>query len=71
MPARYEFKELLGSGSYGSVYAAWDAMEQRNVAVKRIEGVFKNDETSKRILREVTILSHLLHKHIVRVYDLP
>jgi len=71
VPARYEIGEMLGSGAYGAVCEAWDAQEQRKVAIKRVDGVYQDSVTSKRILREVAILSHLRHRHIVQIFDLP
>jgi len=62
---------LLGTGAYGSVCEAWDHVEGRRVAVKRIAGVFQSSAFCKRILREVAILSHLRHEHVVRMLDLP
>mmetsp|Transcript_74429 Transcript_74429/g.162817 ORF Transcript_74429/g.162817 Transcript_74429/m.162817 type:complete len:755 (+) Transcript_74429:56-2320(+) len=71
VPARYELEELLGSGAYGAVRSAWDSDEERKVAIKRVDGVYQDAVTCKRILREIAILSHLRHKNIVQVYDLP
>lgn len=71
VPAQYELGECLGAGAYGAVREAWDSVEQRKVAVKRVEGVYESYTTCRRILREVAILSHLRHKNIVEIYDLP
>lgn len=71
LPRRYRLGSILGMGSYGCVCDAWDTQARRRVAVKRIEGAFRNGVHCKRILREVAILSHLQHPHVVRVYDLP
>jgi len=71
LPERYRLGKLLGTGAYGSVCEAWDCEEQRRVAVKRIDGIFRDDVHCKRIIREVTILSHLRHSHVVQIYDLP
>lgn len=71
LPCRYRLGGILGMGSYGCVCEAWDTQARRRVAVKRIEGAFRNGVHCKRILREVAILSHLRHPHVVRVYDFP
>eukprot|EP00927_Polykrikos_kofoidii_P079335 TRINITY_DN76119_c0_g1_i1.p1 TRINITY_DN76119_c0_g1~~TRINITY_DN76119_c0_g1_i1.p1 ORF type:complete len:556 (-),score=70.48 TRINITY_DN76119_c0_g1_i1:70-1683(-) len=71
VPQRYELRQLLGAGAHGTVREAWDQKTQRRVAVKRIEGVYRESETCKRVLREVAILSHLRHENIVQIYDLP
>jgi len=71
LPSRYHLGPLLGVGSYGSVCEAWDTKEQRAVAVKKVERLFQSTTHCTRILREVTILSHLRHSHVVRIFDLP
>lgn len=71
VPQRYQLGSLLGTGAYGSVCEAWDHKDGRRVAVKRIAGVFQSAAFCKRILREVAILSHLRHEHVVRIIDLP
>eukprot|EP00747_Dinoflagellata_sp_TGD_P060847 gnl/TRDRNA2_/TRDRNA2_152234_c0_seq1.p1 gnl/TRDRNA2_/TRDRNA2_152234_c0~~gnl/TRDRNA2_/TRDRNA2_152234_c0_seq1.p1 ORF type:complete len:560 (+),score=83.08 gnl/TRDRNA2_/TRDRNA2_152234_c0_seq1:2-1681(+) len=70
LPTHYQLGQLLGCGAYGSVREAWDCTKQRRVAVKRIEHVFQDSVHSRRILREIAILSHLKHKHVVQIYDL-
>ena len=39
MPERYTLKRLLGSGSYGDVAEAFDNVEGRKVAIKRVDGL--------------------------------
>jgi serine/threonine protein kinase len=70
LPDCYHLGKFLGAGSFGSVREAWNTTEQRVEAVKRIDDVFEHSEHCKRILREVAILSHLKHAHIVEIYDL-
>jgi len=42
LPRRYRLGGILGMGSYGCVCEAWDIQARRRVAVKRIEGAFRN-----------------------------
>mmetsp|Transcript_17880 Transcript_17880/g.39225 ORF Transcript_17880/g.39225 Transcript_17880/m.39225 type:complete len:452 (-) Transcript_17880:170-1525(-) len=70
IPSCYEVKQLIGTGSYGSVCEAYDHDNRRLVAIKRIGHMFEDLIDCKRILREIAILSMLNHDHIVRIYDI-
>eukprot|EP00443_Scrippsiella_acuminata_P056670 CAMPEP_0115487216 /NCGR_PEP_ID=MMETSP0271-20121206/60840_1 /TAXON_ID=71861 /ORGANISM="Scrippsiella trochoidea, Strain CCMP3099" /LENGTH=490 /DNA_ID=CAMNT_0002915257 /DNA_START=136 /DNA_END=1604 /DNA_ORIENTATION=+ len=69
IPARYEFRQMIGTGSYGSVCEAYDRDQGRLVAVKRVRHMFEDLVDCKRILREVAILSRLRHEYVVQMYD--
>jgi len=56
---QYEVKQLIGTGSYGSVCEAFDTSKRCLVAVKRIGHMFEDLVDCKRILREIAILSKL------------
>lgn len=71
LSSRYRVKQLIGTGSYGSVAEAWDSQEKRLVAIKRMQRIFMDLVDCKRILREISILSKLRHDHIVKIYDIP
>jgi mitogen-activated protein kinase 1/3 len=71
IPPNYEVKQLIGTGSYGSVCEAWDSKSERLVAIKRIGHMFEDLIDCKRILREIAILSKLKHDHIVQIFDIP
>uniref|UniRef100_A0A7S0FM43 Mitogen-activated protein kinase n=1 Tax=Pyrodinium bahamense TaxID=73915 RepID=A0A7S0FM43_9DINO len=70
IPPRYEVKQLIGTGSYGSVCEAYDSERKGLVAIKRIAHMFEDLIDCKRILREIAILSKLNHEHIVGIYDI-
>eukprot|EP00913_Durusdinium_trenchii_P001267 g1167.t1 len=70
IPPNYEVKQLIGTGSYGSVCEAFDNDKKRLVAIKRIAHMFEDLIDCKRILREIAILSKLEHENIVQVYDI-
>ncbi|CAJ1411422.1 unnamed protein product, partial [Effrenium voratum] len=70
IPTNYEVKQLIGTGSYGSVCEAFDTDKKRLVAIKRIAHMFEDLIDCKRILREIAILSKLEHENIVQVYDI-
>lgn len=69
LPSRYEVKQVIGTGSYGSVCEAFDGQRKRLVAIKRVGHMFDDLIDCKRILREISILSRLRHEHIVQIYD--
>lgn len=61
---------VVGQGAYGEVRRAWDNARQRPVAIKKISGAFSNMEDTRRIFREVHILSQLRNSTgIVRLLD--
>jgi len=70
IPARYEVKNMIGSGSYGWVCEAYDDQKKRLVAIKRIGHLFEDLIDCKRILREISILSKLQHEYVVQIYDI-
>mmetsp|Transcript_9963 Transcript_9963/g.21911 ORF Transcript_9963/g.21911 Transcript_9963/m.21911 type:complete len:421 (-) Transcript_9963:206-1468(-) len=69
VPSRYEIRQTIGNGSYGSVCEAYDREEHRLVAVKRVRHMFDDLIDCKRILREVSILARLKHEYVVQLYD--
>lgn len=66
---RYIFIKLIGQGSYGVVFSAQNRYTGQPVAVKRIQQIFRSIADSKRILREIKILSHLKHDNITNILD--
>ena len=67
---RYSYIKPIGQGAYGVVIAANDAKTGEPVAIKKINGVFRNVIDGKRILREVKLLGFLKHKNISNIVDL-
>jgi eukaryotic-like serine/threonine-protein kinase len=73
---RYALKSVLGEGGLGTVYAAWDPLLSRPVAVKTLhlhlhaqaeaEALGSLDEM---ILNEARAAARLSHPHIVTVFD--
>lgn len=73
LPARYEIKEVIGKGAYGSVYTCRDTVSDTFVAIKKIHHVFKKEfDFQKRIYREIKILKHIRNKHpnVINLLDL-
>lgn len=69
---RDEFEEicLLGKGASGEVWKVRNKLDRRLYAVKKITmGALDRDSgLDRKIRREVTTVSRLLHKHIVRYF---
>jgi tetratricopeptide (TPR) repeat protein/tRNA A-37 threonylcarbamoyl transferase component Bud32 len=67
---RYRLLELLGTGSFGSVWQARDTDLRREVAVKLPRGGhFHSAAEEARFLREARFMAQLHHPGIVAVHD--
>ncbi len=67
----YEIVEEIGRGGMGVVYQAWDANNQRYVALKLLlAGSFAGQDQVQRFLREARAAAKLEHEALVRVYDI-
>ncbi|OGF63128.1 MAG: hypothetical protein A2Y62_07490 [Candidatus Fischerbacteria bacterium RBG_13_37_8] len=70
---RYEITEILGQGSVGIVYKAYDPFIKRPVALKILKKDFIFDEDteefSKRFYKEAQIAGTLNHPNIAIIYD--
>ncbi|HSP77634.1 MAG TPA: serine/threonine-protein kinase, partial [Myxococcaceae bacterium] len=71
---RYVVLELLGKGGMGAVYAAYDSVLDRKVALKLLppgeaEGLGEVSTGRARLLREATAMASLNHPNVVAVYD--
>jgi len=66
---RYHFRKLLGKGSYGKVAEALRQDTNQMVAVKQMEKIFEDWTDAKRAYREMHILRHLKHPHVIGLQD--
>lgn len=67
---RFRLECLLGSGTYGAVFRAFDTDLERLVALKVAwPAVLVDAEASRRFLEEPKTVAKLDHPGIVRVYD--
>ena len=62
----YRIQRLLGAGTFGTVFAAWDLRLERNVALK----VLKRNavESREAILREARTAAPLSHPNVCQIY---
>lgn len=60
---------VIGRGGHGAVVKAWNKLDRRVYAVKRVP--LKRNEVNdyKNVLREVVTLSRVAHPHIVRYHQ--
>lgn len=67
---RYEVRSVLGRGSYGTVYEAFDTVRREPVALKVLAALPSSQpEARLRFLRETYALSSVRHPGIVPVID--
>jgi len=65
----YVIEKVVGKGSYGQVAKAIDLRSNKVVAIKRIQGVFKDATNCLRVLREIKLLHMLDHSNITNLLD--
>jgi hypothetical protein len=66
----YQFVKILGQGAYGFVIAATDTRTKEIVAIKNIQGAFKDKTDGKRILREIRLMCFMDHDNVMKLRDL-
>ncbi|CEG44899.1 cmgc mapk protein kinase [Plasmopara halstedii] len=66
---RYQLIRAIGHGAYGVVIAASDQVTGNSVAIKNIPRTFDDLVDAKRIVREIRLMRHLVHPHVVSVLD--
>lgn len=68
---RYQFREVIGNGSFGDVYRCFDNKLMRDVAIKAISSRYLNDSKYREaLLREAIIQARAEHANIAPIYDL-
>jgi tetratricopeptide (TPR) repeat protein/predicted Ser/Thr protein kinase len=65
---RYTVQEELGRGGMGIVYAAYDPVLERRVALKVLRHRTGHPD-DERLLREARAMAHLSHPNVVPVFD--
>jgi eukaryotic-like serine/threonine-protein kinase len=67
----YEIRDLLGEGGIGRVYAAFDTVLEREVAIKSLRPELLHDKSFvERFRSEATSLARLNHPNITTLYSL-
>jgi tetratricopeptide (TPR) repeat protein len=71
LAGRYQIIDLLGVGGMGAVYKAFDRQLTRVVALKTILAEMAATPTAlKRFKQEVVLAQSIVHKNIVRIFDI-
>lgn len=66
----YELREMIGIGGFGSVYRAYQAIVDREVAIKIILPEHANNpDFVRRFEREAQFIARLENLHIIPIYD--
>ncbi len=65
---RDTLKRVLGRGGMATVYLAWDAKHQREVAMKVLRPDLAASLGAERFLKEIQIAARLNHPHILALY---
>ena len=69
--ARFDILEKIGKGGVGVVYRAKDNVLDRMVAIKELNReLAENRDDFNKLIKEARTTARLLHKNIVRVYDI-
>jgi len=66
---KYQVKREIGRGAMGSVYLAFDAVLERDVAIKTISSTIREQHLKERFIREARAAGKLCHNNIVTIYD--
>ncbi|MBM7519821.1 serine/threonine-protein kinase [Nocardioides nitrophenolicus] len=67
---RYTVQQEIGRGAHGAVWAAYDEVLGRTVALKRLGPTAGEGDEAVRAEREARLAAQLGHPHVVAVYDL-
>jgi len=66
---RFQLRERMGDGGFGSVFRAYDPRLDRDVAVKVLKQPNPSERVMERFFREARAVARLDHPNIVSVYD--
>ena len=67
---RYQLRDLLGEGGMASVHLAYDAVLDRQVAIKTLHTELGREQAFReRFRREAQAVAKLTHTNIVSVFD--
>jgi CheY-like chemotaxis protein len=71
---RFELRSILGRGSMGTVFRAWDTKLERWVAIKTVRaGIgmadFWDGDLVRSLVAEAAMVARFNHPHVVSVYD--
>jgi Protein kinase domain len=66
---QYEVQDFIGQGAMGLVYRAYHVHLERTGAVKVLQGIAPDPDTTARFRHEAQAIAQMRHPNIVNVYD--
>lgn len=66
---QYEVQDFIGQGAMGLVYRAYHVQLQRTGAVKVLQGIAPDPDSTARFRHEAQAIAQMRHPNIVGVYD--
>ena len=66
---QYDFNEVIGKGKFSIVYCAYDKINKRKVAIKRIDKTVLKLSELELIKTEIDILRICQHPYVIGLYD--
>jgi serine/threonine protein kinase len=66
---QYEVKEFIGQGAMGYVYRAYHPQLERTGAVKVLQAITPDPDTTARFRHEAQAIAQMRHPNILNVYD--
>jgi hypothetical protein len=68
---RYVIEDTVGAGAFGAIFSAIDQETDERVAVKALppQGEGGSDTAQARFHREMKVISNLIHRNIIGLYD--
>ena len=66
---QYEVQDFIGQGAMGRVYRAYHVQLERTGAVKVLQGIAPDPDTTARFRHEAQAIAQMRHPNIVNVYD--
>ena len=71
MLGRYQLQRRIGRGGMGTVYAAYDPLNHRSVAIKILHAALSQDEVlRRRFQREARLLAEIDSIHVTKLYEI-
>ena len=65
----YEVHDFIGQGTMGLVYRAYHVQLERTVAVKVLQAMAPDPDTTARFWHEAQAIARMRHPNVLNVYD--